>query len=63
MPEVVDWAFEGLLGLMFIVTFLVQAGKRFGLVVVAQESPNSNNYAVQNWLNIRTLLEVVAQVS
>jgi len=27
MPKVVDWAFEGLLGLIFIVTFLVQTGK------------------------------------
>lgn len=27
MPKVVDWAFEGLLGLMFIVTFLAQTGK------------------------------------
>ena len=27
MPKVVDWAFEGLLGLMFIVTFLVQVRK------------------------------------
>ena len=27
MPKMVDWAFEGLLGLMFIVTFLAQAAK------------------------------------
>ena len=27
MPKVVDWVFEGLLGLMFIVTFLVQVRK------------------------------------
>jgi len=38
MPKVVDWAFEGLLGLIFIVTFFGASRKRFGLVVVAQEN-------------------------
>ena len=38
MPKVVDWAFEGLLGLMFIVIFFGVSWKGFGLVVVAQEN-------------------------